>query len=738
MATERPLLTLKVPARPETRTGGGKGRRSIKLERLAPQTAVLSGEAATLASTARDRPAFAGRVHLVARMFDDSFATTHTPNDLFEAPSGFEIVAALDDGYLIEAGTDALRALPGRIHLQRSAKIQADISRVESLSFFKPAVLSDDKRSAMWNSATSREGGRLFFAWLVPTKSAEAREAVLAEVDRLRTGQIISLAPMPVLASEKALVPRVPDRLEIARREYRRTGAALLPVVASSERALAQLMGSGTVVRVDPVRPIGVAAPGEGVEPSPPVDLSQEPVVAVIDGGRTAPSYDHAEAWRATPTYVGDGDADARHGNAVVSLVVNGHAWNNNRRLPPLNCRVGIVQAVPKPNSGLLTDELDLLDYLAAVARTQPTTRVWNISANVPPVDGDHVSVFGHGLAKLARAASILPVVSIGNTSEGDRRLQPPADCEAALVVTGCSALSDGSAGAGCPACARGPGPQLMQKPDVSNFSELRFLGGVTARGSSYATAITSPLAAHTIARLKDPEPDLARAILLHATPRRSHDPEIGWGAPYNGHLPWECPPGTATFLFMADLQPGNAYYWNLPVPPSMLRDGKLVGGFKLTAILQPLLSSTGTSNYFGSRLETNLQFRNRQNKTQALLGKLDESETAEQEARTDFAKWQPVRHFPLVMIPRGRAQSGDMIRLYARVYTRDRFQFNFTNNEEAPVHRAAFVLSMVAPGDEPDFYNMAAARMGNLVENALDVEIENMLEQSIDGADLQ
>lgn len=586
----------------------------------------------------------------------------------------------------------------------------------------------------MWNRAVERERGRLFFAWLVPTKSPEAREAVLAEVDRLRSDEIISLPPVSVAATQRALVPRVRDRLEIARAEYRRSGAALLPVVTSSERALARLIASGAVVRVDPVRPIGVAAPGEGIEPTPPVDLAEDPVVAVVDGGRTAPSYDHAEAWRASPSYVGDAVADIRHGNAVVSLVVNGHAWNNNRHLPPLNCRVGIVQAVPRPNSGVLTDELDLLDYLSAVAHTQPETRVWNISANVPPIDGDHVSAFGHGLARLARAASILPVVSIGNESGGDRRLQPPADCEAALVVGGCVARPDGSAGAGCPACARGLGPQLMQKPDIANFSELRFIGGVTARGSSYAAAVTSPLVAHTLARLRDQEPDLARAILLHATSRKTHDPEIGWGTPYDAHLPWECPPGTATFLFMADMQPGNAYYWNLPVPPPMLRDGKLVGGFKLTAILQPLLSSTGTSNYFGSRLESNLQFRNRQNKTQAILGRLDESETAEQEARTDFAKWQPVRHFPLVVIPKGRTQSGDMIRLYARVYTRDRFQFDFTSNEDAPVHRAAFVLSLVAPDDDPNFYNVAVAEMGNLVETALDVEVENMLEQSIYG----
>lgn len=734
MATERPLLTLKIPVRPETRTGGGKSGRSIKIERLAQQTANLLLEAETLRNNARQRPTFAGHVHVVAQMFDDSFATTHTPNDLFESVDGFEIVAALDDGYLIEAHAGALDSLPSRIRRQNSVKVKADISRVRSLSFFKPPVVSHVEIAAIWNRAVAREGGRLFFAWLMPTSSQEARAAVLAEVERLRDRRVIAVPPPSTAGAARAgaLVRSSRDRFEVAQREYRRTGAALLPVIAPSEHALAQLMASGTVVRIDPVRPIEVAAPGEGAEPTPPLDLSEEPIVAVVDGGRTAQSYAHAEAWRATPSYVGDAVADASHGNAIVSLVVNGHAWNSNRHLPPLNCRVGIVQAVPRQNSGILTDELDLLDYLGAVAREQRGTRVWNISANVPSIDGDRISVFGHGLAMLARAARILPIVSIGNESNGDRRLQPPADCEAAIVVGGCIARPDGTAGSGCPACAMGPGPQRMQKPDLANFSELRFIGGVTSRGSSYATAVTSPLAAHTLARLKEQEPDLARAVLLHATQGRSHDHETGWGSPYNGHLPWECPPGTATFVFMASLQPGLAHYWNIPLPPTMVRDGKLVGGFKLTAILQPLLSTTGVSNYFASRLETNLQFRNPHNKTQAILGKLDESETAEQQARTDFAKWQPVRHYPLVVIPRGKAQAGDVIRLYARVYTRDRFQFDWSSNEDAPVHKAAFVLSLVAPDEDPGFYNAAVVQMGNLVENALNVEVENILEQSL------
>ena len=96
------------------------------------------------------------------------------------------------------------------------------------------------------------------------------------------------------------------------------------------------------------MRRLDVTAPGEGAAPVPPVDLANDPIVAVVDGGCAAASYAGAEAWRASPTFVGSADADVKHGNAVVSLIVNGHDWNNNRPLPKLNCRVGIVQAVAK------------------------------------------------------------------------------------------------------------------------------------------------------------------------------------------------------------------------------------------------------------------------------------------------------------------------------------------------------------------------------------------------------
>jgi hypothetical protein len=426
---------------------------------------------------------------------------------------------------------------------------------------------------------------------------------------------------------------------------------------------------------------------------------------------------------------VSNAEADIKHGNAIVSLVVNGHAWNNNRPLPQLNCRVGIVQAVAKPGAATAWDELSLLEYLVAVARQHPEAKVWNISANQDPLGTGRVSVLGDGITRLARAAGIIPVVSIGNVQNGDRRLQPPADSEASLVVGGRQANADGTPGAACPLCVEGWGPEGMLKPDVSWFSNLRLLGGRREIGSSYAAAITAPLTAHAVARLRDADPDLVKAILIHATEGSAPDKGIGWGTPFNGHLPWECAPGTVTLAFRANLKPGFAYYWDLPIPPGLVHNRKLKGGFKLTAILKPLLSPVGLGNYFSSRLQANLQYRNGKGKIAALLGNPRESEIEERTARGDFQKWQPIRHYPLTVVPSGKTFSGSTLRLFAQVFLRDNYQYSWSANADAPQQQAAFVLSFVSPDNDATFYDTTFQTYANIIEAAVEAEVETDVE---------
>ena len=456
-------------------------------------------------------------------------------------------------------------------------------------------------------------------------------------------------------------------------RDYRNTGVGRAAVLVTSRAALAQLVASGVSHRIDPVRPITVAAPGEGTEPSPPLGSPAGPIVGVVDGGLHAASYSPAEAWRAPPL-VSNAQADRRHGNAISSLAVQGHAWNANRSLPPLSCRIGTVQAVPHATANRRFDERELVDYLAAVIRTHPDTHVWNISANQegPGLDPDEVSVLGHELNDLARAANVLPVVSIGNVKPGSGpRPNPPADCEAALAVGGRQADRAGNPAAGCPHCLGGPGPDGMLKPDVSWFSQLRMIGGTVGTGSSYPTPLVSSLAAHTWENLRDPSPDIVKALLINACERKEHDPKLGWGTPFHGHMPWNCEEGSVTFAWRAHLQPGANYYWNdIPIPPEMVRNRKLFGRASLTAILRPLVSPFGGANYFASRLQTSLRYPTDEDNWEPLVGSMLESTLKEQDARDELRKWQPVRRHTRDFSTRdGIAFNGTHLQLYARVF---------------------------------------------------------------------
>ncbi len=109
--------------------------------------------------------------------------------------------------------------------------------------------------------------------------------------------------------------------------------------------------------------------------------------------------------------------------------------------------------------------------------------------------------------------------------------------------------------------------------------SRLRMIGGGQQTGSSFATPLVSSLAAHTFANLRDPTPDLVRALLVNATELEGHDAALGWGTPWPGHFPWTCGPGSVTLAWRATMRPGFNYYWrDIPIPPEMVKAGKLAG----------------------------------------------------------------------------------------------------------------------------------------------------------------
>ena len=727
-----PVLRFMRDPKPESVVGGGKGSANIRRERLDRQRRKLADQFAAMARQKDRHPQFAGRVILYAEMFEDSLAATWTPNDLFRPDRGGRLIAPHLSGYLVEVEARYLEWLSAFAISASSVRDQVDLSRVDTVRFHMAEdVLLGRDPDELWESAPKFGDRRSFLVWFLPVSDGAAAEDVLNSLQQLRGEAIEPPAPLlenidrgsaPADGFRRELVALGSgDRLNNALRLYRRERRASTTLVLRSRDSLDRLLASGTVARLEPILPLFATSPGEGAEPDRPLPhfLASMPIVGVVDGGLTAPSYKPAEAWRSDPPLVTNAAAEVKHGNRVTSLIVQGHDWNGNLKLPHLFCRVGTVQAISKPGHHGADPE-SFVAYLDAVIASHPDTRVWNLSLNQPrDCDEEAVSFLGHALSDVARRHDVLIVNSIGN--QPGKWLQPPADCEAALTVGGRLHDDEGGPGAACPVSHCGPGPSSLFKPDTSHFSHVRALGGAIVKGSSFATALTAPLAAHTMHRLRGPTPDLVKALLIHHAQGTGFSNSFGYGSPGVETLPWECRPGAVTFHWQADLRPGAAYYWEVPIPAGLLERGRLRGSGKLTAVLNPhpLVSDIAGPNYFSARLETALQFP-RHSKFHNLLGSLERDATPEMIARSVDHKWCPIRHHARDFSARGISVDGNHLRVYARIYTRDLYLYGFRHMDEVEGLTATFVLTLEGLDSDGDLYDQFRIALGPYVESSV------------------
>ena len=70
-----------------------------------------------------------------------------------------------------------------------------------------------------------------------------------------------------------------------------------------------------------------------------------------------------------------------------------------------------------------------------------------------------------------------------------------------------------------------------------------------------------------------------------------------------------------------------------------------------------------------------------------------------------------------------------DHFRLYARVYTRDLYQFGWTHQSEAGPQEVAFVLTLSGPERGGSIHDSMVQALGNFVESAVihqEIEVQN------------
>lgn len=730
------LHFLKKPA-PSAIKGGGKTEKDVRQSRLATQRVKLSETFDSFIKQADKIKTHANKTHVIVRMFSDSHASTWTPKDIFSSNYGCRIVAPAFDGYLIESDVNAFEVMSKRFKTAKNIVDRVDISRIESVSLFDTAETFRGKGvEAFWNAETG-EDSKQFSFWLLPFTQEESRLSVVRELLELYRTKKISFGDerFSNLFDTNTVSAEPDDSIDPvlleACQQYLESGIASFSAEVDSLDTLQEIAASGTTYRIEPV--FGLTSnstpPGNGAEPDlstiSPMDL---PIVVVVDGGRSATSYKPFEYW-AAPPLIDDLTANRVHGNQITSLVCNGHAWNNNLTLPALNCRFATVQAVAKNGTKKQPTQNQFLMYLRDVAAaTNDFAKVWNLSFNeiAPSANPKEISFLGHEINKIAREFGILPIISIGNASSSNKaKLCPPADCEGALTVSGRIANAEGAPSTACSVSLKGPAPAGMKKPDLSWFSSLRMIGGVTNIGTSYSTTLISSLAAHTFANLKNPTPDLVRALLINCAERDDHCHELGWGTPWTPEsMPWVCKEGTVTLAWVSKLKAGSNYYWNdLPIPPEMISSGKLLGRASLTAIIKPIVSDLGGVNYFATRLQVALQAKGPSGSIVNLLGSMQEAKIKEEDARKDLSKWSPIRRHANSFS--GRSVQPGSMRLNARIFTRDLYQFGLTDHHELPEQEVAFVLTFHAPDDAPSIYNSMVGKLTGYVENATNLQTD-------------
>ncbi|WP_033736016.1 S8 family peptidase [Pantoea sp. Sc1] len=722
-ATINPILSFLEKPVPKGVTGGGKNADGISWSRLEAQKESLSESLKDIQSDEELIP-HSGKIHLLVKMFDDSLAPSWTPNDLFETNSLTRIVSPAYKGFLVETYKAKLDDVINRIKSAQTDKIKVDISRLKSISGFgKKEILRNNDDLFDINEKAEKE----FNVWLLPFHDSNARISVANELKSLVKDGTLKFGDKKFTNVFEEAENNSADSNFIERlNRYLAEGYLSFTTILKTKNDFQKLISSGAIYRIEPVNSITTKStpPGSGEEPSPKrIDHENAPVVVIVDGGCSAPSYLPLNVMKIRPL-IEQSDADLKHGNRVTSIICQASGWNNNLSLPSLECKFISVQAINKVGVANQPTSEQFINYLRRVAeRTKGEASVWNLSFNEssPSKNFEEISYLGHEINAIAREFNILPVISIGNIDNSNKsKLCPPADCEAALTIAGRTANNNGDVDQACPHSLRGPAPAGMKKPELSWFSTLRMIGGDVDVGTSFSAPLVSSIAAHTFKNIKNPTPDLVKALLINKAEQIEHDVRLGWGTPWHkgNAMPWLCDDGTVTLAWNSKLKAGSSYYWNdIPLPSEMIIGGKIKGDIILTAIIKPLVSELGGDNYFSTRLQCALQHVSNDGKTKSLLGSMRESTDKEVDSRQELAKWSPVRHHGKSF--KGVSVDNDKVRLYARIFTRDLFQFGFSTHHEIEEQDVAFVLTFKTHGKDPAIYNSMTQRLGNKVEVA-------------------
>ena len=370
-----------------------------------------------------------------------------------------------------------------------------------------------------------------------------------------------------------------------------------------------------------------------------PEEDEDYPLVGIIDSG-TDPANARLQAWVSVrdESQVPAADQDNTHGSLVAGLIISGRSLNHGHSGFPSG-RARIVDFVAIPKGGMVTED-DLIELLRQAFESHPNVRVWNLSVNsARHCRNDRFSEFAMTLDALQDEFNVMIVNSAGNYQtqplrkwvrpdlSDDDRICAPAESLRALTVGSIAHLATNGACAApnepSPFTRKGPGAAFVPKPEVTHIggnatSALKYaqMGVLSIDGAgniaeTIGTSFAAPSVALTAAQLAasfedHPPRHLLKAFIVHSAVLSSDEitaaelPYRGFGKPPVVEEMLRCKPWEATLVFDLDLPYTHRHFHkaDFPMPPCLLRNGKVFGEIIMTLAYDPPVDSGDGAAY--------------------------------------------------------------------------------------------------------------------------------------------
>lgn len=402
--------------------------------------------------------------------------------------------------------------------------------------------------------------------------------------------------------------------------------------------------------------------PNEMTIPAP----VNEPIVGVIDTPFDENVYfaDWVDADNVINKDIRFDSKDYNHGTAIDSIIVDGPSLNPNLDDGCGRFRVkhfGVATS-RRTSSFFITKRIE------EIVEDNPEVKVWNLSlGSENEIDKNFISAEGAALDKIQFEHNVIFVVSATNKNKGEsngKRIGAPADSINSLVVGAVDKDRNQASYA-----RKGGVLSFFIKPDISCFGGDRngYLvvaepdGKSEVSGTSYAAAWITRKVAYLI-EVMGLSREVTKALLI--------DSAYGWRNLPNNHdyigtgiIPQkindvlETPSDEIRFVVQGVSNKWDTYNYNLPIPVD--KDNKYPFFARGTICYFSKCTRTQGVDYTNTELDLYLGRINNKGRIDSInenhQSDLTDSHIREEDARSNFRKWDTVKHINQTLNPSAR-----------------------------------------------------------------------------------